>query len=78
MIEYSLSFERKIKTINGYLTDINECKYANRFPLLLCWDGGGGLFLYLGIPRRTAGMGHLLTSQIYQWDAIFINLYING
>jgi hypothetical protein len=49
----------------------------------------GGIFLCLGIHRGAAGMGSFLTSQIYQWDAIFIYLlyqwvdnltfyYING
>jgi hypothetical protein len=33
----------------------------------------GGLSLYLGTHRRSAGMGQI-SSQIYQWDAIFINL----
>jgi hypothetical protein len=34
----------------------------------------GGLFLYIGIHRRTAGMVTFFTSQICQWDAFFINL----
>jgi hypothetical protein len=50
----------------GGAEDLHVCSRQAIFQL----SGGEGLFLYLGIHRRTAGMG----TQIYQWDAIFINL----
>jgi hypothetical protein len=46
-------------------------------PLSVPSPGGGSSYIlvYTDIPLE---WGTFLTSLIYQWDAIFINLYING